>query len=252
MLRNFLIVGTQRTGSTALVRSLTFHPDIACGDEWTQRVPAHRKFAVTEKALAGDFSVLTAIQRKRIEPVFNAETQWLGFKVLFRSSSKWLLHPRFAPALWLDRFGAYVRWLAARPTIHVIHVTREDPIDWLKSKYLADTSRAYAGKEYPRDLTIDIPTGTALRRLAAKRWIDERLAELERTNPYCRVRYEDFLESDRAIVLRLMEFLNCDAARLRNFDYRKLRKQSRRPASDYIRNYGQLKAALERARFIAS
>ena len=245
MLRNFLIVGTQRTGSTALVRSLTFHPDIACGDEWTQRVPAHRKFTVTEATLAGYFSSLTAAQRRRIEPVFGPDTRWLGFKLLFRSSDKWLIHPRFAPALWLDRFGSYLRWIARRPTLHVIHIVRNDPVDWLKSKYLADTSRAYAAKEYPEDLTIEIPVGGALRRLATKRWIDDQLALLSRSNPYLCVSYVDFLESDRAVVERLMAFLDCDPARLRDFDYRKHRKQSKRDASEYITNYEELSTRLQ-------
>lgn len=230
---------------------MTFHPEIACGNEWTQHVPAHRKFMVTEKALSGDFSVLSAVQRKRIEPAFNAQTRWLGFKLLFRSSGTWLVHPHYAPALWFDRFEAYLRWLAARPAMHVIHITREDPIDWLKSKYLADRSRAFAGKEYPAELTVEVPVREALRRLAAKRWIDDRLAWLGRSNPYLRIRYEDFLESDRAVVLRLMAFLDCDPAKLGEFDYRKLRKQSKRSASDYISNFEQLKAALGRAGVLA-
>jgi hypothetical protein len=252
VLKNFLIVGTQRTGSTALVRSLTFHPDIACGDEWTQHVPAHRKFQVTEKALAGEFSALTEGQRRRIEPVFGPDTRWLGFKLLFRSSDKWLLHPRFAPALWLDRFGSYLRWIAARPSLHVIHIVRNDSVDWLKSKYLADTSRAYAAKAYPEDLTINIPLRGALRRLETKRWIDRQLSLLSRSNPYLCISYEDFLESDRAVVERLMGFMNCDPARLRDFDYRKHRKQSKRPASDYITNYDTLYSRLERGGHLRS
>jgi hypothetical protein len=244
MRQNFLIVGTQRTGSTALVRSLTFHPDIACGDEWTQRVPAHRKFQLTEKSLAGDFSLLTEAQRKRIEPVFGPHTRWLGFKLLFRSSDKWLIHPRFAPALWLDRFGSYLRWIAARPALHVIHIVRNDSVDWLKSKYLADTSRAYAARAYPEDLTITIPVGGAIRRLKTKRWIDDQLSKLSGSNPYLCISYEEFLESDRAVVERLMGFLVCDPARLLDFDYRKQRKQSKRPASSYIENFDELAKSL--------
>lgn len=227
------------------MRALTFHPEIACGDEWTQHVPAHRKFAVTEQALSGNFSTLSSGQRTRIERVMSPDTRWLGFKVLFRSSAKWLQHPRYAPALWLDRFDAYLRWLAAKPSIHVIHIFRQDPIDWLKSKYLADKSRAYAaGREYPEGMTIEIPLREASRRLETKRWIDDRIAQLNRSNPYLRVAYEEFLQSDRKVVLKLMEFLQCDPEKLREFDYRKQRKQSKRSARDYITNYDQLTAML--------
>lgn len=245
MFRNFLVVGTQRTGSTVLVRSLTFHPDIASGDEWTQRVPVLRKLAFTASVLAGDFSGLTAAQRSRIEPRFNAGTRWLGFKVLFRSSNKWFGHPRLAPALWLDRLEGFRGWLAARPAIHVIHIVREDPIDWLKSKYLADRSKVYAaGKSYS-DETIEIPVEEAMKRLEAKAWIDRRLSGLSGTNPYLRITYEEFLESDRAVVLKLMRFLDCDPDMLGEFDYRKQQKQAKRPASAYISNYCALVEAVK-------
>lgn len=248
-MRNFLIVGTQRTGSTALVRSLTFHPDIACADEWTQRVPAHRKLAFTARALSGDFSELTEGQRSRIAPKFGEHTRWLGFKVLFRSSDKWAISPRFAPALWLDRIGGFRRWLAGRPQIHVIHIVRRDPVDWLKSKYLADKSHAYAaGRSYPEGMTVEIPIAEAIRRLEAKDWLDASLAELAGTNPYLCISYEEFLQSDRAVVLRLMKFLDCDVAKLGEFDYRRQQKQAKRSAREYISNYDALANALARRR----
>ena len=246
VLGNFLIVGTQRTGSTALVRSLSFHPDVASGDEWTQRIPAHRKLKFTERVLSGDFSALTPAQRSRIEPRVGPGTRWLGFKVLFRSSAIWVGGPPLAPALWLDRFGGFRRWIAARPSLRVIHIRRLDPIDWLKSKYLADKSRAYAaGRTYPEGMTIDIPIAEAKKRLVAKDWIDGRLAGLGNSNPYLCISYEEFLESDRAVVLKLMRFLDCDPANLGAFDYRKQQKQAKRSASEYISNYDALVAALE-------
>jgi hypothetical protein len=249
MLRNFLIVGTQRTGSTALVRSLTFHPDVACGGEWTQHVPSHRKLWVAEQSLSTNFKVLSETQRNRIENVFSQETRWLGFKLLFRSSAKWIGHPKYAPALWFDRFEAFTRWIAARPELHVIHIVRSDPIEWLKSKYLADTTHFYTGKEYPRDLKIEVPVKEALRRLQTKRWIDEKLAGLEVSNPYRCVRYEEFAESNREIINMLMAFLDCDTKRLREFDYRKQVKQARRSASEYIANYRQLAHAIQTSNF---
>jgi len=245
VLQNFMIVGTQRTGSTALVRSLTFHPDIACAAEWTQHVPTYRKLKFTERVLTGDFSELAPRQRSRIEPVFSAGTRWLGFKILFRSSAMWAVSPRFTPALWLDRFGGFRRWLGARPRIRIIHVVRRDPIDWLKSKYLADSSGAFAGgRSYPEGLTVAIPVHEAMKRLDTKDWIDARLAELSSSNPYLCLSYEEFLASDRDVVIKLMKFLDCDPAKLQAFDYRKLQKQARRPAREYISNYDALVAAV--------
>jgi hypothetical protein len=243
-MQNFLIVGTQRTGSTALVRSLTFHPQIASGGEWVQHVPAFRKLAVAEQALAGDFSALTPRQRELVESRLNAGTKWLGFKVLFRSSNKWIWHPRLAPALWLDRLEGFRKFLVSRSEIRVIHIIRNDQIDWLKSKYLADRSKVYAaGRTYPEE-PISIPIREAKKRLEAKSWIDARLATLRATNPYLPVIYEEFLESDVTVVRNLMSFLDCDPAQLGEFDYRKQQKQSKRSAREYISNYDRLVEAI--------
>jgi hypothetical protein len=135
--------------------------------------------------------------------------------------------------------------MSDRPKLHIIHIVRQDPVEWLKSKYLADTSRAYAGKAYPEQMKLEIPVFRALRRLQTKQWIDSQLEALGRSNPYLRVDYEEFLESNRAVVESLMGFLNCDPGRLGEFDYRKQQKQSRRAAREYITNYDQLVAALK-------
>jgi len=247
MLKNFLVLGTQRTGSTALHRALNFHPAITCGNEWTQHVSPLRKFPVTERALRGDLSVLDRRQRKRIGHTLRAGTEWLGFKILFRSSDKWLVHPRYAPALWMDRLEAYLRWLARRPSVRVIHIVRRDPVEWLKSKYLSDATHRWTGGSYPEGTRIEVPVENALRRLASKRWIDDRLATLRETNPYLLVGYEDFLAANRATVASLIDFLGCDPAGLAAFDYKRLTKQSSRPARDYISNFDELTAALDAA-----
>jgi hypothetical protein len=244
MLENFLILGTQRTGSTALHRALNFHPAIACGNEWTQDVSPLRKFDVTERGLRGDFSVLSERQRRRIGPKFGPETRMLGFKILFRSSDKWLLHPRLAPALWADRLEGYIRWVAQRPALRVIHIVRSDSMEWLKSKYLSDATQSWTGRQYPESLRIEVPVARALRRLACKGWIDSRIATLGHTNPYLRIAYEDFLASNRESVAALVSFLGCDAAHLDTFDYKRLTKQSRRSARDYIANFDELTTAL--------
>src|SRR5690606_7926636 len=110
MLKNFLIVGTQRTGSTALVNCLHLHAEIACGGAWTQHLPSLRKLSALRRALGADFSILIPKHREWIGEQYHSDTRWLGCKVLFRSSDKWLLHPRLSPALWIDRLDAHVRW----------------------------------------------------------------------------------------------------------------------------------------------
>ena len=195
---------------------------------------------VTQRALDGDFGVLTDRSRDLIAKLYNDRTRWLGFKLLFRSSDKWLYHPRFSPALWLDRLESYLWWISQRPDVHIIHIVRKDAIDWLKSKYLSSKTGFFTQKPYPDGFKIKIPLRGAVRRLQAKNWLDTRLATLSHTNPYLCVCYEDFLQSNYEVMLSLMQFLQCDPTQIGEMNYRKLKKQSKGSAENYISNYEQL------------
>lgn len=247
MAKNFLIVGTQRTGSQALFNALNLHPDIVCGGEWTQNVPPHQKLRFTERALAGDFGDPVRARpkdMKRIEEFYQPGVTWLGFKILFRSSDKWLLHPRVSPALLIDRLESYIRWLESHQDIHIIQLVRQDPIEWLKSKYVSRATKLIQRRAYPDDTKIVIPVASARRALAAKKWIDHRLEKLRQTNPYKRVNYEDFLADNRRELEACVSFLGCDLGKLpEEGDF--LKPQSKRPASDYIVNYQELAAAIQ-------
>lgn len=240
MTRNFTIVGTQRTGSTALYQSLNCHPEIACGGEWVQYVTWHKKLKVIQDALDGNFTVLTPRDQQLISKVYHQRTRWLGFKLLFRSSDKWLLHPRFSPSLWLDRLEEYLRWLSQRPDIHVIHIIRRDAMEWLKSKYLSSETGLFSGKQYPDGIKVKIPLNGAVKRLYTKNWIDTRLATLANTNPYLRVYYEDFLMCNYTAILPLIQFLQCDPMKLVKADDGILKRQSKSSVENYVLNYNQL------------
>jgi LPS sulfotransferase NodH len=246
MIKNFIILGTQRTGSTALYRTLNFHPDIACGGEWIHDQPANRKLFVARKALQAEFSVLSPRNQKQIAEEYHDGACWLGFKALFRSSDLWLVHPRFSPALWLDRLEAIRRWIASEPGIHVIHLTRDDQIEWLKSKYLSSKTGLYTNKPYPTGMKVTIPIKPAIRRLQTKNWIDSRIADLAGSNPFLHVSYEDFLLSKNKMVENMMQFLECDMARLEEDNKTRIKKQSKGSAADYIANFDELREAIER------
>ena len=237
-------MGTQRTGSTALFRTLNFHPHIACGPEWVLKTPYAKKIDTTERLLNGDFSGLPPGRQEMISERLTEDTQWLGFKILFRSSDQWYFHPALSPALWIDRLSDFIRWLSKRSDIHVIHICRNDHIDWLKSKYLASTTGRYGAKPYPEGSKVVIPVLEAVKRLRAKEWIDLRISSIADTNPYIRINYEDFLQSRWATIARLMDFLESDIGLISSIDYKKLKKQSKGSPSDYIVNYSELADAV--------
>jgi hypothetical protein len=204
-----------------------------------------------QRALAADFSVLSPQYEEWISNEYHAQTRWLGFKMLFRSSDKWLIHPRFAPALALDRINTLINWLSNRPKIHVIHIERISNIEWLKSKYVSRQTGIFAGRSYPAGTKVTVPIAQAIKKVRSKDWVNSRLRSLEDTNPYVRVTYEDFLSSAFDVTRCLVKFLDCDAAKLQKFETPIVKKQSSAEAKDYITNYDQLTEALTQYRISA-
>ena len=238
----FLIMGTYRTGSSALVHSLNLHPRIACGLEWTQRLLPRPALAMAEQALTGDLTVLRLKHQKQMELVFSQSKTTLGFKRLFRASNKWFFSPAFGPLI-IDGLEAHLRWLGHRFNIRVIHIVRNDHLAWLKSKAFADATGKYSGAAYPENMEVEISPRQAVRRVHAKLFIDKRLAALAETNPYLRIDYELFAADNHGKTCEMVTFLGCDPSELRSVDLTK-RIQSR--PSHRIKNLEQLKSALHK------
>jgi hypothetical protein len=243
-MKNFLIVGTQRIGSTVLGQSIGLHPKIAAGVEWTLSVPAHRKVHVMERIFAADFSVLSKGQQERAAKLMGPQTEWLGFRCLFRASDKWLLHPRYAPAIWLDRLEGHIRWLGKHRHARIIHIVRRDNVAWLRSKVLLAKLEHDRRKPYPEGMKVVVPLKEAKARSRAKDWVDSRLSSLAKTNPYLRIYYEDFLANPDETIGSMLRFLDCDP---KDIEGRKARvsKQSHERIDDQVVNYRELVGALE-------
>lgn len=240
--RNFLIVGTQRTGSSALAEIIDIRNDMACGWEWTQRSAPWNHLKIAKLALVGNFACLDDAHQQHMQRSVKPQCRWLGFRRLFRSSDKWVIHPRFAPALYFDRLNGHIDWLSKRPDIHIIHIVRNDNVNWLKSKFVSKAAGSYVGQQYPKQLKVVIPTAKAVKRLQAKHWVDNKLAGLQTTNPYLRICYEDFLTERNSVVSNMFEFLG--AGLTTNQEDTVISRQSRGAARDYVANFTELEAAL--------
>lgn len=168
----------------------------------------------------------------------------LGFRRLFRSSDKWWLHPSLSPALWIDRLEAHLKWLARHSELRVVHIVRRDNLAWLMSKALSSETGRYFGDSYPEDARASICVQSAIKRLAAKHWVDARLKTLEWTNPYLRVVYEDFRADNRAYAERVVEFLGHDPNALPPL-VMQAKPQSRHDGGAVVTNAEALRRALQ-------
>jgi len=246
IMKHFIIVGTQRTGSSAYAELMNMHPDIACGWEWFQKEYFSDKPGLAESALNGDFSRLPDRERQHIEGLLRKKPAWIGYRRLFRASNKWLFSPRLSPALWVDQFARHLGWISSRQDIAVIHIVRRDNIAWLCSKYLASLTNSYVGKAYPEDLKVRISIREAIKRVISKDWVDTRLAALSVTNPYVRVYYEDFLRHQDNALEAGLQLLDCDKTDMEK-EQGEIKRQATKGPEDYIGNYEALRQALEQA-----
>lgn len=244
MMKQLLVLGTQRTGSSAVAKLINLHPDILCGLEWTNRAPMQRKMALARELLACDFRSLEGFDREYVSRKSIERLSWIGFKILFSSSNKWIIHPRYSPALWFDRLNGHLRWIRGQKHIHVIHIVRNDNMEWLKSVFLAKATQMFSGKNYPEGYRIRIDPNNAIARLISKKWVDERIATLQSTNPYCRIEYEEFKNDNRRTAENILNFLNMSTS-LDYGSYNAVR-QSKSDAREYISNYEDLRRAMKR------
>ena len=241
-MKNFIVVGTQRTGRSALAELIGAHEKMVCGWEWTVRTNYRKKITTAEQALSGNFDKLAHKHRDYMKSVLKPNTECLGYRQLFRSSHKWLWHPRYSPALYIDRLSAFKDWISDCPNLHVIHIVRKDNIAWLTSKSISNQTGKYTG-EYEFEGKTYINIDESLKRLKSKEWVDEQLAELSITNPYHKVYYEDFKVNNHLEAQKVYRFLGYDKKDT-NLGDTKLKVQSKRSVAESVANYDDLKNAL--------
>jgi hypothetical protein len=242
---NFIVVGTQRTGSSALAEQIGAHRHVACGWEWTEALPRDKKIRAMELGLAGNFSLLAEHHQQHMADELTSDSRWLGFRRLFGASDKWIVHPSFSLKLWQDRFVEHLRWIRAHPDIHIIHMQRNNHVAWIRSKFLARATGVYVGGKYPDSARVRIPVGAAIARIRAKVWLDEQLMRLKNSNPYLQIRYEDFLcQADRETA-RVLAFLECEPELYEPVETT-IRPQSTGKDRDHIENYDELIESLDK------
>ncbi len=70
-MRNFVLLDTCRTGSSALAGLIGLNCSITRGWEWTREVPLWYRTKAFERALAGDFSYLNKRHQEHMAQVLN-------------------------------------------------------------------------------------------------------------------------------------------------------------------------------------
>jgi LPS sulfotransferase NodH len=241
---NFVVLTTQRSGSTWVVDMLTSHPRVVAyselfmhGGEGTPRwggekdLPYWQTYSRGKSRLARPYSLWKYLGHAFHErPGIDA----IGFKLMYSQLTR--ISRPLMPALWLKR-------------VRIIHLVRQNALDVVLSK---EAGAARQGRLHARDgeavetVRLRLETDDLLRRMTLhERAIAGARVRFKRVGlPYAEVVYED-LARDETGFARLFEFLGVEPAPVTSA----LQKLNPTAHEELIENYGEVREALADTEF---
>jgi LPS sulfotransferase NodH len=243
---NFVVLSTQRSGSTWVVDMLTSHPRVVAyselfmhGGEGSPKWGGEKdlpywqtysrgKSRVTKPYLLWKYLGQAFSERPGIDAV--------GFKLMYSQLSR--ISRPLMPALWLKR-------------VRIIHLIRRNALDVVLS---SEAGAARQGKLHARDgepvedVRLNLDTQSLLRRMTLhERAIAGARVRFKRVGlPYTEVVYEDLAADDSGFA-SLFEFLGVEPAPVTS----SLQKLNPTSHEQLIGNYGEVREALAGTEFAA-
>jgi len=258
----FVLVGTQRSGTTLLRSALDRHPEILCLGEvfYLNKELKKRAHESRTSARGKDLSAGFSSWRKHSYQTYVEQTTLRGIgHWLFRGklTCKYLEHLYSIegyPAVGFKMMTNQIRKFPAvlpyikQHEIRVVHMLRENPFDILLSR-LSLVARGYAhsASQAGEAVTLHIPVNTLVDELRSIRdegyhWKNV----FESRAPYLMVTYDRFVQERQSVSRELLSFLNVDiTVELES----ELVKLSTTQVSDVVANYDEVRACLENSEF---
>jgi len=243
---NFVVLSTQRSGSTWVVDMLTSHPRVVAyselfmhGGEGTPRwgqeqrleywqTYSHGKHRIAKPYWLWHYLGEAFEERPGVDAI--------GFKLMYSQLTR--ISRPLMPMLWLKR-------------VRIIHLIRRNALDVVLSK---EAGAAREGKLHARDgdeveeVRLNLDTDTLLRRMTLhERAIAGARVRFKRVGlPYTEVVYED-LAADQSGFASLFEFLGVEPQLVTS----SLQKLNPTSHEALIENYGEVRDALQGTDFAA-
>ena len=236
---NFVVLSTQRSGSTWVVDMLTSHPRVVAYSElfmhggegkpkWGQEqdLPYWQTYSRDKRRLTKPYWLWHYLgEAYRERPGIDA----VGFKLMYSQLSR--ISRPLMPALWMKR-------------VRIIHLTRENALDVVLSK---EAGAARQGRLHAREgdqveqVRVRLETDDLMRRMTLhERAVAGARVRFKRVGlPYREVVYED-LAADESGFAELFEFLGVEPAPVTS----SLQKLNPSAHEELIENYGEVRDAL--------
>ena len=239
-MKKFVLVGTQRSGTTFIRHCLNSHDNILCHGELLFRNYPDEEgyFKRKQKLFAG--SVRHMLLRKSMlknyldnyysHPGYEA----IGFKLMY------------SQARWLPYSFPYALTYIKNNSLSVIHVIRENVLKTYLSREIAIRRKLYHAKSKPDIKKIDLDTTTLLKNLKKIKSENDWWRNNFSQENYLALSYESFVSNKEQESRRLLEFLGIA-------EYQELVSSNVKIASDnlsdVIENYTQVVECLASTEF---
>lgn len=242
----FVIVGTQRSGTTWIRTTLDSHPSITAlgelflfGRRFPRLTGTGKEIEASYRNYIGDSARLrmhdlisrqSAVERFLDETYANHGPGAIGFKFM-RSHSR--------------QFPSVVPYIL-KHKVAVLQVTRENVLKTLVSRETAKRRKLFHTRSAVPNIQLTLDTSALVPSLEEIATDNAELAKTFSVSRYMRVTYEDFVRNKDAELQKIYDFLCVDSV---NDVSSQLRKINPDRLSDIITNYNEVTAALRNTPF---
>lgn len=225
----FLIISNGRTGSNYLASLLLSHPDIyqygeVIGESYLCRPDIREKIRA-----CGSVRYLRNCYRKRIYK------QAVGLKILY-----YQFKPCYAEGWGINDLQEVLTDLVEDRNILVIHLKRRNRLKTMVSVESARLTNEYVKQEEDgenSEISVFISPEQASSFFQDVKENEKYFDECFRSHRKLEIFYEDLITNTEMVSCRILDFLKLDRCELKSSTL----KQGRKPLSERIRNYKELK-----------
>jgi LPS sulfotransferase NodH len=238
---NFVIISTQRSGSTLLRTSLDSHPQIRCLGEvflptYKQEHSYYEYLKSKGTSKTSAFLRKSALVYEHLDHLYGGyTTNAAGFKVMYDQIGD-------------HRYGfpMVLRYIRGND-VRVIHLVRENSLNTCISKQFARATRTYHTDDSSAQTAMAIDIPKLIREIRSVEKGKSRWRAILDGDRCLELSYEDFVDNKQAASRRLLDFLEVDSSVQLNSP---LKKVLTAPLTESVLNYTELKSALTESGFV--